>query len=629
MRICIVLILLLLVATEALCQIAPGNEPTDLELWLKADNGAVGSPLVTGWTDQSPIGNNAIAFGNPQFVSNGINYNPTVAFDAVGDFFTAPSDIQSNSNGVFLVGRAATNGIGGEGMFSIMDNDPSSSYDGANPQSAAFLSRQGSGANIRTRVDNFNIITTPGGYGSFQLYGVVFDATDGYFYLNGYEIGSNPHGANLSSETYYLGCRYYNSIPTKFMDGEIAEVVHYNRDPGASRIFIETYLALKYGITLDNTGGGTQGDYVATNGTIIWDADDAPAYHNNVIGIAREDNEGLYQKQSHTTDDTTRIYRGTLAATNQLNTSTIGNFSFAIIGDDQGKMNATAASNAEIPGGCGLISRLEREWRIERTSLGGSIGIDVKLSPLAAPGSVNVSELRLLVDEDGDFSNGGTTCYFNGDGSGVVISYSNPVVSISGISTTVIPANAVNYITIASFDNTTLPIGLSSFEVACNSSVPMLTWETVSELNNNYFTIERSRNGETYHTVTTVNGVGTTNSSTEYQWIDHNFLPGTTYYRLSQTDFDGTTTLLSTRAINCNEDIELILYPNPAENELQIVSKYGGTVTLVDAAGKLVLEHTFTPDSNHVKLNQVSKGLYIAIVVLDDGTQAIRRLVKR
>ena len=117
--------------------IAPGGIDTDLELWLKADKGTVGIPTVTNWTDQSPLGNSALAGGNPQLVTNGLNYNPSIAFDGTGDYFNAAADIQSNSNAVYVVNKVGSIGTPSEGIFSIMDDDISKTYDGANPESGA------------------------------------------------------------------------------------------------------------------------------------------------------------------------------------------------------------------------------------------------------------------------------------------------------------------------------------------------------------------------------------------------------------------------------------------------------------------------------------------------------------
>jgi hypothetical protein len=388
---------------------------------------------------------------------------------------------------------------------------------------------------------------------------------------------------------------------------------------------IESYLAIKYGITLGGNGSTTVA-YTAPGGTVLWAANSG--YHNNVIGIGRENNQELFQKQSHSEDDTIRIYRGALANSNIANTSTIGNFSYILIGDNQGQLHSTVASNAEVPGTCGLSSRLEREWKVRRTSMGGTFGVDITLNPNASPGSVNVSELRFLVDNDGDFSNGGTTCYFNGDGSGIVISYANPVISVTGISTGQITNNSTRYFTIGSINQTTpLPVELTEFKVSCLKDNVELSWTTASENNNDYFTIERSRDGINFEAIATIDGIGASQAATNYSWTDDSPLSGIAYYKLSQTDFNGLTEEFSIRSVNCNEDANITIYPNPFDQEFILNSNYGGMLTLTDNTGKVILNQLVFAGQNSINTDHISSGCYIAFISLDNGNHVIRKLV--
>ena len=100
---------------------------------------------------------------------------------------------------------------------------------------------------------------------------------------------------------------------------------------------IHSYLAVKYGITLENTGGGTQGDYLATTGTTIWDASVNSSYHNDVIGIGRDDNQALLQKQSHSFYDIERLYIDFLQPTNVSNSGIINSdTSYVMMGNNGG-----------------------------------------------------------------------------------------------------------------------------------------------------------------------------------------------------------------------------------------------------------------------------------------------------
>ncbi|MCF8253905.1 MAG: hypothetical protein K9J84_04945, partial [Bacteroidia bacterium] len=142
-----------------------------------------------------------------------------------------------------------------------------------------------------------------------------------------------------------IGARLNASNWAGFYEGYIGEFMFFNSTLSAANLNkVHSYLALKYGITLDNTGGGAQGDYTAPNGALLWDASDNPTYHNHIIGIGREDGEGYEHRQSHTIDDSVRLYVGTLASTNLSNYSPIFNdSSYIVMGSNLGELAGNAS----------------------------------------------------------------------------------------------------------------------------------------------------------------------------------------------------------------------------------------------------------------------------------------------
>lgn len=84
------------------------------------------------------------------------------------------------------------------------------------------------------------------------------------------------------------------------------------------------------------------------------------------------------------------------------------------------------------------------------------------------------------------------------------------------------------------------PIQLIGFTAQCDNGTALLKWTTATETNNDYFTIERSTDGITYDSIGTVKGAGNSIFDINYQFADANPLQGTSYYRLSQTSFDGS-----------------------------------------------------------------------------------------
>ena len=68
----------------------------------------------------------------------------------------------------------------------------------------------------------------------------------------------------------------------------------------------------------------------------------------------------------------------------------------------------------------------------------------------------------------------------------------------------------------------------------------LIDWTTLSEKNNDYFTLERSSNGVDFRPITAMKGTGTSNTQRTYLYKDMNPMRGVSYYRLTRTDFDGT-----------------------------------------------------------------------------------------
>lgn len=176
-----------------------------------------------------------------------------------------------------------------------------------------------------------------------------------------------------------------------------------------------------------------------------------------------------------------------------------------------------------------------------------------------------------------------------------------------------------------------LPITLLSFKAQPNGNEVDLVWQTASEINNAYFTVERSSNGTEFQPITTVNGAGNSTETLTYESTDKNPLAGKSYYRLKQTDFNGDFTYSEVEIVTFNELISNVnLYPNP-------VSKEGGVVNLVfnnsnhreieiiDQLGKIV-NSTFTTTQERITLNlsYLEVGIYYARISENDHIYSVK-----
>ncbi len=182
--------------------------------------------------------------------------------------------------------------------------------------------------------------------------------------------------------------------------------------------------------------------------------------------------------------------------------------------------------------------------------------------------------------------------------------------------------------------NAILPAELLSFETICDDQMVELSWQTASEINNNYFTIERSSDGIIFNAIATIKANGNSSAVIDYSWIDDSPLSGTSYYRLKQTDFDGRFEYLGIRSLSCDKISPITIYPNPFSTnftvELSDAIKYPLTITMHDCLGREVCHKTITEETQRVKINldeQLPTGSYF-VKVFNENQQTVERLIK-
>ena len=135
-----------------------------------------------------------------------------------------------------------------------------------------------------------------------------------------------------------------------------------------------------------------------------------------------------------------------------------------------------------------------------------------------------------------------------------------------------------------------LPVELLNFNAVMNNRIVDLTWQTASEQNNDFFTVERSANGFDFEPVLYKDGAGNSNTLLSYSVKDLKPLDGVSYYRLKQTDFDGAFEYSDIRVVSNAENEQLLIYPNPSNSGKINFSKSTdiGEVSIFTAEGKLI-----------------------------------------
>lgn len=117
-----------------------------------------------------------------------------------------------------------------------------------------------------------------------------------------------------------------------------------------------------------------------------------------------------------------------------------------------------------------------------------------------------------------------------------------------------------------------LPIELLNFDAHLNTTGNVeLIWQTASEVNNDFFTVEKSINGTDWNELKRVDGAGNSTAILNYTTIDEHPYSDMTYYRLKQTDFDGHFSYSAIKVIKVTKKkTSFIIYPNPAQDQIII-----------------------------------------------------------
>lgn len=175
-----------------------------------------------------------------------------------------------------------------------------------------------------------------------------------------------------------------------------------------------------------------------------------------------------------------------------------------------------------------------------------------------------------------------------------------------------------------------LPITLIDFQAILVNDEVALTWSTASELNNDYFVVEKTVDGEHWTTVLQKPGAGNSSRRIDYRDVDPAPFVGTSYYRLKQVDFDQQYSHSDIRTVNLSAAGQVSVYPNPTNGRVVLSSQFDLSTSL------LVMNALGQNISDKVELHQLSsKELQLNLEGMPPGVYTIRigsithRLVKQ
>ncbi len=173
------------------------------------------------------------------------------------------------------------------------------------------------------------------------------------------------------------------------------------------------------------------------------------------------------------------------------------------------------------------------------------------------------------------------------------------------------------------------PLDLISFNARANRSNVALKWSTQNEKNTSHFEVERSNDASHFQSIGTVSSTGDgTVGTNEYSFEDVNPLPGINYYRLRMVDKDGKFKYSTTEKVNFDGILQVRIFPNPAENfiNLQNVSGYK-SVTISNMSGRVLLRQPVHANECKIDISILPRGVYV-VQLINEQRKLQMKLVK-
>lgn len=185
-------------------------------------------------------------------------------------------------------------------------------------------------------------------------------------------------------------------------------------------------------------------------------------------------------------------------------------------------------------------------------------------------------------------------------------------------------------------DDIMLPVQLLSFSGNCNSNSVLLSWKTASEINNDFFELEKSANGEIFYSITSIAGAGNSNQIVSYCYTDFEDFGSASYYRLRQVDFDGKISFSPNIYVSCESEGNIHAYS--IDNNSINVSFFNldddiYEITIYDRVGKEIVSSKVSVNQSiqleTLQLESIASGLYFINVVSNKKTYSENFLIQR
>ncbi len=361
----------------------------DACVWLKADTGVSASG---DWADQSGMSNDATATQAPTLVPNALNFNPAVSYSG-GAGHTLPESANVTNQYTFF-GLARMAGTRNERVFSSAINNRLFGYHGSGQDK--WYDESATGASESWKYSpNEPAQTRP------MLYTLKRAGNIATFKSNGRTLlADTPIDA---SGAYRVSLANGGAYDKEFSNVSIPEFFSFNRplkDAETNRI--ESYLALKYGLTLGTAAAPVNYVNGADSPVTVWNG--TTGYPNRIFGLGHDSATGLNQRVAKSQEDGAVLTIATTAdftSANSGRTTSLDNERYLVLGDNGKPLTLDSTQ------------RLQRVWRAQST--GGPIPVFLGLDAAALDPTNPAGKRMLWVESgagaDGSFPTGRTTPY--------------------------------------------------------------------------------------------------------------------------------------------------------------------------------------------------------------------------
>ena len=275
-------------------------------------------------------------------------------------------------------------------------------------------------------------------------------------------------------------------------------------------------------------------------------------------------------------------------------------FTYTILDDDTPAvyfLGSSTTGNEGISPGlvAGFLSASEPTATVDYTVTGGTAtggGVDYTLAAGTFSFATSQVDFLSIAIIDDLISEADET---------IIITLSNPMNCVLGDGS---GSQPIVFTYIIQDNDTPLPVELISFDATNENNTVSLDWKTASEIDNDFFSVERSSNGVDFFEIGQVAGNGTTNELQTYNFVDKSPLNGVSYYRLRQVDYDGAFEYSNVADVSIAlANFAFNVYPNPIENhraiiEMRNVGEGDASISVYNSVGKVVLNKTVALNPN-------------------------------